>query len=104
MMRDWATLGPELEGKVHLAVGDGDTYFLNNAVHMLEEQLAQTRHPHSDATFQYGPRMPHCYTGGPAAYTMEQNNADWPQRVLPRMVEHMLATAPPGADITSWRY
>lgn len=104
MMRDWATLGPELEGKLHLTVGDGDTYFLNNAVHILQDQLAKTRRPRSDATFQYGPRMPHCYTGGPSEYTMEQNNADWPQRVLPRMVKHMLATAPAGADVTSWRY
>ena len=104
MMRDWPALGSELEGKLHLTVGDGDTYFLNNAVHLLQDQLAKTRNPHSDATFQYGPRMPHCYTGGPSQYTMEQNNTYWPQRVLPRMVEHMLATAPPGADVTSWRY
>jgi Putative esterase len=104
LKRDWPTLGPKLEGKLHFAVGDGDTYFLNNAVHLLQNQLDQTRNPHSDATFQYGPGMPHCYTGGPSEYTMQQNNADWPQRVLPKMVDHMLATAPPGADVTSWRY
>jgi hypothetical protein len=104
LKRDWPTLGPKLEGKLHIAVGDGDTYFLNNAVHLLQKQLEATREPHSDATFQYGPGMPHCYTGGPPEYTMQQNNADWAQRVLPRMVEHMLATAPAGADVTSWRY
>jgi Putative esterase len=104
MMRDWSTLGPKLEGKLHIAVGDGDTYFLNNAVHILQDQLEKTRNPRSDATFQYGPRMPHCYTGGPAEYTMQQNNAEWTQRVLPLMVEHMLATAPKGADVKSWRY
>ncbi len=104
MMRDWATLGPKLEGKLHITVGDGDTYFLNNAVHLLEDQLKTTHNPHSDATFQYGPRMPHCYTGGPAEYTMQQNNADWTQRVLPQMVEHMRATAPAGADTSSWNY
>jgi len=104
MVRDWPTLGPKLEGKLHLTVGDGDTYFLNNAVHLLQDQLDKSRNPHSDATFQYGPRMPHCYTGGPSEYTMRQNNADWAQRVLPMMVEHMLATAPAGADVTSWRY
>jgi hypothetical protein len=102
--RDWPTLGPKLEGKLHFAVGDGDTYFLNNAVHMLQKQLEATHNPHSDATFQYGPGMPHCYTGGPSEYTMQQNNADWAQRVLPQMVEHMLATAPAGADVKSWRY
>jgi enterochelin esterase-like enzyme len=104
LQRDWATLGPKLEGKLHFAVGDGDTYFLNNAVHLLQKQLEATRNPHSDATFQYGPGMPHCYTGGPAEYTMEENNADWTQRVLPEMVKHMLATAPKGADTKSWRY
>jgi hypothetical protein len=104
LKRDWPTLGPKLEGKLHFAVGDGDTYFLNNAVHMLQTQLDQTRNPHSDATFKYGPGMPHCYTGGPSEYTMQQNNADWPQRVLPKMTDHMLATAPAGADVKSWRY
>ncbi len=104
LKRDWATLGPKLEGKLHLAVGDGDTYFLNNAVHLLQTQLEATRNPHSDATFQYGPGMPHCYTGGPAEYTMQQNNANWAQRVLPLMVDHMVATAPEGADVKSWRY
>ena len=104
LKRDWPTLGPKLEGKLHFAVGDGDTYFLNNAVHMMQKQLEATRNPHSDATFQYGPGMPHCYTGGPSEYTMQQNNADWAQRVLPLMTEHMLATAPAGADVKSWRY
>jgi hypothetical protein len=102
--RDWATLGPRLEGKIHLAVGDGDTYFLNNAVHLLQHSLDATRNPHSDATFQYGPGEPHCYTGGPAEYTMQQNGATWPQRVLPLMTDHMLKTAPAGADTKSWRY
>jgi hypothetical protein len=104
MKRDWPTLGPKLEGKLHIAVGDADTYFLNNAVHLLQKQLEASRNPHSDATFEYGPGMPHCYTGGPAEYTMQQNNAEWLQRVLPQMIEHMLATAPVGADTKSWRY
>jgi hypothetical protein len=104
LKRDWPTLGPKLEGKLHLTVGDGDTYFLNNAVHLLQTELETTRNPHSDATFQYGPGMPHCYTGGPAEYTMQQNNAEWIQRVLPVMTEHMVATAPTGADTKSWRY
>ena len=104
LKRDWPTLGPKLEGKLHLAVGDGDTYILNNAVHLLQKELEGTRNPHSDATFQYGPGMPHCYTGGPPEYTMQENNANWVQRVLPLMVDHMLATAPVGADVKSWRY
>lgn len=104
LKRDWPTLGPKLEGKLHFAVGDVDTFFLNNAVHLLQKELDATRNPHSDATFQYGPGMPHCYTGGPSEYTMQENGANWTQRVLPLMVEHMLATAPEGADTKSWRY
>jgi hypothetical protein len=104
VQREWPTLGPKLEGKLHLTVGDGDTYFLNNAVHRFQEMLDGTRNPHSDATFQYGPRMPHCYSGGPSDHTMQQNTNAWPQRVLPLMVDHMLKTAPAGADISSWRY
>jgi hypothetical protein len=104
MQHDWTTLGPKLEGKLHLAVGDGDTYFLNNAVHRLQSTLDDTRNPHSDATFQYGPGMPHCYTGGPSEYTMEQNRDTWAQRVIPQMVDRMLKTAPAGADTKSWRY
>lgn len=104
MARDWATLGPRLEGKIHLAVGDGDTYFLNNAVHLLQHSLDATRNPHSDATFQYGAGEPHCYSGGPSEYTAEQNGVTWAQRVLPAMTDHMLKTAPAGADTKSWRY
>jgi hypothetical protein len=104
LKRDWSTLGPKLEGKLHIAVGDGDTYFLNNAVHLLQNQLEATSNPHSDATFQYGPGMPHCYTGGPSEYTMQQNSANWTQRVLPLMADHMIQSAPVGADVKSWRY
>ena len=104
LQRDWPTLGPKLEGKIHLAVGDGDTYFLNNAVHLLQNSLDATRNPHSDATFQYGPGMPHCYTGGPAELSMQENGANWTQRVLPLMTDHMLKTAPTGTDTKSWRY
>ena len=104
LKRDWPTLGPKLEGKLHIQVGDGDTYFLNNAVHLLDKQLQASTSPHSDAQFQYGPGMPHCYTGGPAEYTMQQNNANWAQRVMPLMTEHMIKTAPAGADVKSWIY
>jgi hypothetical protein len=104
LQRDWPTLGPKLESKLHIAVGDADTYFLNNAVHLLQHSLDSTRNPHSDAQFQYGPGEPHCYTGGPSEYTMQQNNANWVQRVLPLMTTHMLATAPAGADTKSWIY
>ena len=33
LQRDWSTLGPKLQGKLHVYVGSADTYFLNNAVY-----------------------------------------------------------------------
>jgi hypothetical protein len=103
LMRDWPTLGPRLEGKLHIAVGLSDTYYLNDAVHLLQQDLEKTQHPHSDATFDYGPWAPHCFTGTMPDWD-ESHGLDLEERVLPLMVKHMLATAPQGADVKSWRY
>ncbi len=102
--RDWPTLGPKLEGKLHVQAGEGDTYFLNNAVHRMQQMLDHTQNPHSDASFQYGAGAPHCYTGGPDAYTMTENNRSWPQRVLPQMAARIKASAPKDGDVKSWVY
>jgi len=108
MQRDWAKLGPKLVGKLHFAVGDMDTWYLNNAVHLLDRFLSHPGTvPAANATFDYGPRMPHCYTGEP---TGMKKFAPWysgttiNQRVLPKMVERMEKTAPAGADLKSWKY
>lgn len=103
LMRDWATLGPRLEGKLHIAIGLSDTYYLNNAVHLMQQNLEKTQHPHSDAEFDYGIWAPHCYSGKLPDWD-ESHGLDLEQRVLPLMVKHMLATAPAGADVKSWRY
>jgi len=103
LQRDWPTLGPKLEGKIHVQAGEGDTYFLNNAVHRMKNMLDQTSNPHSDANFQFGAGAPHCYTGGPDEYTMMENSRTWAQRVLPQMAAHMKKTAAKGADL-SWVY
>jgi len=103
LMRDWPTLGPKLEGKLHIAVGLSDTFYLNNAVHLLQKNLEQTQAPHSDATFDYGPWAPHCFTGTLPDWD-QSAGLDLQERVLPLMVKHMLATAPKGADTSSWQY
>ena len=45
MKRDWSTLGPKLEGKVHIYCGDMDNYYLNNAVYLTEDFLESTTDP-----------------------------------------------------------
>src|SRR5947209_1942363 len=57
--RTWATLGPQLRGKIHVFTGDMDTFYLNLAVYRLEEFLTRAR-PAADAEFVYGrPMKPH---------------------------------------------
>ncbi|HYL63990.1 MAG TPA: hypothetical protein VE077_15335 [Candidatus Methylomirabilis sp.] len=103
LQRDWKTLGPRLQGKLHVTVGTADTFYLDHAVHLMQAALEATANPHSDATFDYGVDQPHCYTGPPGSTTRE-GGLTFTQRTLKAAAEHMLATAPAGADTTSWRY
>ena len=43
--QNWKTLAPKLRGKIHISVGDVDSYYLNNAVHLLDEFLARADSP-----------------------------------------------------------
>lgn len=101
--RDWATLGPKLQGKLHVNVGRVDTYFLEGAVYRLERSLRAAKNPTSDAHFAYGLTDGHCWTGDaqhPNFLSRLQTHA----RTIPILVKHFLESAPPGADTTSWRY
>jgi hypothetical protein len=107
LQRDWLTLGPKLQGKLHLYVGSDDTYFLNNAVYLMEDFLKTTGTPgHGvpyDGEVKYGPRAEHCWNGDPTkpnAYSRLHYN----QMYLTQILERIEKTAPPGADLTSWRY
>ncbi len=104
MKRDWATLGPKLAGKLHFAVGDMDTWYLNNAVHLTESMLNDPKlQPAANATFNYGPLQPHCYQGTRLdAPQIERLNA-FPAQIW-KMVQHIEDTAPAGADLKSWKY
>lgn len=58
--KNWPTLGPKLNGKVRIWVGEADDYFLNNAVHLLDESLQQAKPPFV-GKITYGPRGGHGY-------------------------------------------
>jgi hypothetical protein len=95
MQRDWATLGPKLAGKLHFAVGDMDTWYLNNAVHLLHDFLASDKNQYKVPDFDFAPGKPHCYVGGPMGTLF--------QRILPEIRDQMKGFAPKGADL-SWEY
>jgi photosystem II stability/assembly factor-like uncharacterized protein len=61
MEQNWKTLGPKLRGKIHIAVGEADDYYLNNAVHLLDEFLKKANPP-ADARIVYGPGRGHCWS------------------------------------------
>jgi hypothetical protein len=102
MQRDWSTLGPKLVGKLHITVGDMDTWYLNNAVHLTQDFLDSPKNPYKTATFEYGYRQPHCYAGG-GSISSAESIATMYQRVMPQIAQHMKETAEKGADL-SWEY
>ncbi|MBL8140109.1 MAG: hypothetical protein JNM38_03290 [Acidobacteria bacterium] len=104
LKRDWdAGLGRKLAGKLHIYVGDMDNYYLNNAVYLVEDFLRSTKNPPFGGEVTYGDRAEHCWNGDPS-----QPNAvsrlRYAQMFAPKIVQRILKTAPPGADLTSWRY
>jgi hypothetical protein len=101
--RDWKTLGPKLAGKIRIKVGTLDTYYLEKAVRYLEAFLERTTDPYWRGSIEYGHDLPHCYSGDPSV-PVSISSRTMNQRLLPEMAEHMLRVAPPGADVSSWRY
>jgi hypothetical protein len=103
LKRDWAKLGPKLEGKLHIYVGEADNYFLNNAVYLVEDFLKTTKNPSYGGEVDYEPRAEHCWNGDhtrPNAISRLRYH----QFYAPKIVERILKSAPPGADLQSWRY
>lgn len=101
--RDWETLGPKLQGKLNVMVGDMDNFHLNNAVYLLEDFLESTSDPYYGGSVDYGDRQEHCWNGdhdNPLYISRLRYNSMY----VPKILERLLTTAPEGADLTSWRY
>ena len=96
-------LGDKLRGKLHIYVGTMDTYFLDASVHLAAEFLTTTKNPPYDGEIAFGPGFEHCWNGDP-----NQPNAitrlRYHEMFVPKLVERIRKSAPPGADLTSWRY
>lgn len=55
---NWKTLGPKLRGKLHIASGEADQYFLNNAMHMFNDFLTRADPPF-EGKIVFGPGKGH---------------------------------------------
>ena len=89
--KNWSWLGPKLVGKLHIYTGDMDTYYLNNAVKLLEDFLENTKNPYYAGVVEYGDGEPHCW--GPRG-----------AELLNLMAEYISCNAPDGADTSKWKY
>lgn len=92
LQRNWKEIGPKLAGKIHIWTGDMDTYYLNDAVHLLEDYLKTTTSPPWGGSITYGPREPHCWAG---PFSLEER--------LKMMAGYVAATAPRDVDRPWWR-
>jgi hypothetical protein len=100
--RDWGTLAPKLAGKIHIYVGSADNYYLTDAVYFAQERL-ESLQPAYGGEVLYGERAEHCWNGDPSlpnAYSRLHYDFQY----LPKILARIAATAPPGADLASWRY
>jgi hypothetical protein len=104
LKRGWEKgLGAKLQGKIHIYVGEADNYYLNNAVYLADEFLRSTTNPPYGGVIDYQPRAEHCWNGD---HTRPNATARlrYHQFFAPKIVERIQKTAPPGGDLTSWRY
>jgi Putative esterase len=87
----WHALGPLLADKLHLYVGDADTYNLNVGVHALDAFLRSARNPRFGGSVSFQPMAPHCW--GPRGGAL-----------IGLIAAYIDGHAPRGADLASWRY
>ncbi len=103
LQRDWDKLGPLLQGKLHLYVGSADTYFLNDAVYLMQDFLDQTGTPGHGVPYEgevkYGDRAEHCWNGDPKLAPMPSPGCTTTRCIYPKIMERMQKTAPANADI-----
>jgi len=58
--KNWETLGPKLENKIYIWMGDMDHFYLNMATRKFAEFLETTENPKSDAVVEFSPYEGHC--------------------------------------------
>jgi hypothetical protein len=91
--QNWSRIGPQLLGKIHLDVGDMDSFYLNLAVYDLQDFLRTTHDPHYEGSFEFGrPEKGHGWQ------SMTQEN------LLRTMAIHITKNASAGEDTAAWKY
>jgi hypothetical protein len=93
LQKNWATVGPKLVDKIHIYVGNMDSFFLDRATRELEAWMKTTQNPHYEGYFVYGDQKPHCWSGpGTSADRLRE------------MAEFGLRHMPAGTTTPWWKY
>jgi hypothetical protein len=93
LQRNWTTVGPKLVDKIHVYVGNMDSFFLDRATRELQAWMKTTQNPHYEGYFVYGDQKPHCWSGpGTSADRLKE------------MAEYGLRKMPPGTTTPWWNY
>lgn len=57
---NWTALGPKVQGKIYIWMGDMDNYYLNNSMRDFDNYLKTTTNPASDAEIEFAAMKGHC--------------------------------------------
>ncbi len=58
--KNWSELGPKLQGKIYIWMGDMDHFYLNTGTRSFDKFLKSTENPTSDAIIEFTPMEGHC--------------------------------------------
>lgn len=58
----WTVLGPKVGHKLHVYMGDMDSYYLNNALEMMNDFLKKAQDPPFTGEIVFERRAPHCWS------------------------------------------
>ena len=103
IQRDWSKIGNSLQGKIHIYVGDMDTYYLNNAVYSAEDMIKKLSNPNCNCEVDYGDRAEHCWNGDHTQPNY-MSRLHYHKMFIKKWAEEMKTRVPKTADIKSWRY
>ena len=93
LKQNWPRIGLQLVGKIHLDVGDMDSFYLNLAVYDLQDFLKTTHDPHYEGSFEFGrPEKGHGWQ------SLTQEN------LIRTMADQITKNAPAGENTAAWKY
>jgi S-formylglutathione hydrolase FrmB len=93
LAQNWAKIGPQLVGKIHVDVGDMDNFYLNLAVYDLQAFLDTVSTPSARAVIHYGrPEKGHGWQHATRAELMRE------------MAAEITRNAPKGENTRAWKY